>query len=158
VAITEHLLGVSEHLEKFQLLALRALGIHHGQAVERALGDLVRVGIRRRLLARLLRGYGDHTICLYIAHPPPRALRTEVSTEPVEVDIVSDVEADMHGSGIGRARQIMRTGETVDSGPRRLPVMILEKLDDHVVELDKANIQPLRSAAQVWNADRFRID
>ncbi len=37
-------------------------------------------------------------------------------------------------------------------------VAVLEQLDDRIVELDQACIQPLRPTAQVRNADRFRID
>ena len=37
-------------------------------------------------------------------------------------------------------------------------VAILQQLDDDVVELDEAHVQPLRAAAEVGNAQRPRID
>src|SRR5262245_58500341 len=54
IASGEDLLCRSEYLKKFELLAFRALGIHHRQALELAFGYLVRVAFQGCLLACLL--------------------------------------------------------------------------------------------------------
>ena len=78
--------------------------------------------------------------------------------ELVEVDVVADVEADVHRARIGRAHMVARLGEAVAAAHRLVGIAILQQLDHHIVELHEAHVEPLLAAGEVRHADRARID
>lgn len=51
-----------------------------------------------------------------------------------------------------------RLRKGVRTAHRLVRVAILQKLDDDVVELDEAHVEPLRAASQIGHADGARVD
>ena len=67
----------------------------------------------------------------------------------VEVDVVADVEADVHRPREGRAHVVARLGEARPAPGRLIGVAILQQLDHDVVELDEPHVQALRAASEI---------
>jgi hypothetical protein len=78
--------------------------------------------------------------------------------ELVEVDIVANVEANVHRARIGRTHVVSRLSPAVSASHLLLHIAILQELKDHVVELHETDIQPLLAALEVRHSDGSRID
>ena len=84
--------------------------------------------------------------------------RADSASRFVEIDIATNVEADMHGSWIGRAHVIPGLGPAIVVSHRLRCVTVLQQLYDDIIELDEPHIQTLRAVLQVRHAHGARID
>jgi hypothetical protein len=140
------------------LLAFWAFAVNECPPVGLALADLVAIGVQWRSPPLILGVNRQHPIRSYLCHSAARSFRLEIADEPVEIYIVAKVEADMHRAGKCGAHTVARLRPGVAISYRLLGVSILQELYDDVVELDKADVEPLRAAPQVRHSDSLWID
>src|SRR5262245_37288484 len=156
--LLEGLLHRAQRLDEFELLALWTHAVDQRPAIGLALADLDCVRGHRRGLSLLFRYDSDGAVRFHLGHAAPRSLRFEVMDELVEIDVIADVEADMHRAGVGGAHMFPGLRPAVAAAHRLSRVAILQQLDDDVVELDEAHVQPLRATPKVGDADGARIN
>ena len=82
----------------------------------------------------------------------------EIGDELIEVDVVANMEADVHHSRERRAHMLHGLRESFGTTHRLVGIAILQEFDHDVVELDEPHVEALGAIPQIGYADRPRID
>src|SRR5262245_37900645 len=123
--ILESFLHRTESLNELKLLTVRPLAVDQRPAVRLALRDLVGVCVEWSGPTLLFRPHRDHAVGFDLAHAPTRRFHLKVVDEFVEVDIVANVEADVHRAWISGAHVVPRLCPAVSATPWLLGFAIL---------------------------------
>src|SRR5262245_66039312 len=94
-------LSLVQGLDEFELLALGPLAVDEPPTGGASFGDRVGIRLRRGGTALGFRRHCDHAVGSHLRHAAQRRFRLQIADELVEVDIVPDVEADVHRPWIG---------------------------------------------------------
>src|SRR5262249_36880750 len=121
-------------------------------------GHLVRIDAPRSSQPFSLGSQPDYPVGLDLGHAASCRLGLQVANELVEVDVIANVETDVHHPRKSRTHMLQRLREAVRAAHWLVGVAILQQLDDDIVKLDKAHVQPLLPAPEIGDSQCSRTN